>query len=180
MGSVLMPAGVFAAVHGYGQPTERSIGSKLKMNGNAAGTPSHSYVTTAAPSLTWASAVSSPSAPTTRRPSAPAVASGLGSRNRNPRPSGIPASASIRPSCPPPSTATSGAGRPPCASGTPHSGISGWLFGVGAAALLAPLLLPGPRRRLQAAFPGALRTGTRGAAPPEQPPTSKTGGGRGI
>src|SRR5438105_13681936 len=45
-------------------------------------------------------------------------------------------------------------------SGTPHSGISGWLFGVGAAALLAPLLLPGPRRRLQSAFPGALRTRT--------------------
>src|SRR5207244_4902571 len=37
----MMPAGVLAAVHEYGQPTERSIGSKLKIKGTAAGTPSH-------------------------------------------------------------------------------------------------------------------------------------------
>jgi hypothetical protein len=49
-------------------------------------------------------------------------------------------------------------------SDTPRSGIPGWLVIVGTAGLLAPLLLPGPRRRLQAALPGAL----------------KTGGGRGI
>ena len=49
-------------------------------------------------------------------------------------------------------------------SATPRSRIPGWLLVVGAAGLLAPLVLPGPRRRLQAALPGAL----------------KTGGGRGI
>ena len=49
-------------------------------------------------------------------------------------------------------------------SGTPRPHIPGWLLAVGAAGLLAPLVLPGPRRRIQAALPGAL----------------KTGGGRGI
>jgi hypothetical protein len=49
-------------------------------------------------------------------------------------------------------------------SGTHRAHIPGWLLALGAAGLIAPLLLPGPRRRLQAALPGAL----------------KTGGGRGI
>ncbi|MDQ1517717.1 MAG: hypothetical protein QOE80_3547 [Actinomycetota bacterium] len=49
-------------------------------------------------------------------------------------------------------------------SNTARSRIPGWLLAVGAAGLLAPLMLPGPRRRIQAALPGAL----------------KTGGGRGI
>jgi hypothetical protein len=49
-------------------------------------------------------------------------------------------------------------------SHTPHSGVPAWLAAVVAAGLMAPLLLPGSRRRLQAALPGAL----------------KTGGGRGI
>ena len=49
-------------------------------------------------------------------------------------------------------------------SGTPRSHIPGWLLAVGAAGLLAPLVLPGPRRRSLAALPGPL----------------KTGGGRGI
>ena len=49
-------------------------------------------------------------------------------------------------------------------SGTPRPHIPGWLLAVGAAGLLTPLVLPGPRRRIQAALPGAL----------------KTGGGRGI
>ncbi len=49
-------------------------------------------------------------------------------------------------------------------SDTPRSRIPGWLLAVGAAALIAPFLLPGPRRRIQAALQGAL----------------KTGGGRGI
>ena len=65
-------------------------------------------------------------------------------------------------------------------TGRRHSPVPGWLLALIAAGLLAPVLLPGPRRRLQAALPGALRTGTRGAPPPENPPTSKTGGGRGI
>ena len=49
-------------------------------------------------------------------------------------------------------------------TGTRRSPIPAWLVALGAAGLLAPILLPGPRRRLQAALPGAL----------------KTGGGRGI
>jgi hypothetical protein len=49
-------------------------------------------------------------------------------------------------------------------SGTRHAPANGWLVAFGAAVLIAPILLPGPRRRLQAALPGAL----------------KTGGGRGI
>ncbi len=49
-------------------------------------------------------------------------------------------------------------------SDTPRSGIPGWLVAVAAAGLLTPLVLPGPRRRLQAALAGAL----------------KNGGGRGI
>ncbi len=49
-------------------------------------------------------------------------------------------------------------------SGPSGSSGRGWLLLLGAAGLLTPLLLPGPRRRLQAALPGAL----------------KTGGGRGI
>jgi len=44
-------------------------------------------------------------------------------------------------------------------SGTPRSGIPGWLLALVGVGLLAPILLPGPRRRLQAALPGALRTG---------------------
>jgi hypothetical protein len=47
---------------------------------------------------------------------------------------------------------------------TPRTHIPAWLLAVGAAVLIAPLMLPGPRRRIQAALPGAL----------------KTGGGRGI
>ena len=47
---------------------------------------------------------------------------------------------------------------------TPRSHLPGWLLALAVAGLLAPLLLPGPRCRLQAALPGAL----------------KTGGGRGI
>src|SRR5438105_15152169 len=49
-------------------------------------------------------------------------------------------------------------------SDAPRTAIPGWLLALGAAALVAPLLLPGPRRRIQAALPAAL----------------KTGGGRGI
>jgi hypothetical protein len=64
--------------------------------------------------------------------------------------------------------------------GPTGSSLRGWLFLLAAAGLLTPLLLPGPRRRLQAALPGALRSGTRGAVPPEKPPKSETGGGRGI
>ena len=48
--------------------------------------------------------------------------------------------------------------------GPSGSTTRGWLFLLGAAGLLAPLVLPGPRRRIQAALPGAL----------------KNGGGRGI
>ena len=47
---------------------------------------------------------------------------------------------------------------------TPRTGIPIWLLAVVAAGLVAPLVLPGPRRRLQAALAGAL----------------KNGGGRGI
>jgi hypothetical protein len=47
---------------------------------------------------------------------------------------------------------------------TPHSRVPGPLLALAAAALIAPLLLPCPRRRLQAALLGSL----------------KTGGGRGI
>src|SRR5436190_6834495 len=61
---------------------------------------------TSAPVATAASARSSPSAPVTRSPSSRAGASGDGSRNRKWRPSGTPASPSIRPNWPPPSTAT--------------------------------------------------------------------------
>jgi hypothetical protein len=43
--------------------------------------------------------------------------------------------------------------------GPSGSSVRGWLFLLAAAGLLTPLLLPGPRRRLQAAVPGALRTG---------------------
>jgi hypothetical protein len=64
--------------------------------------------------------------------------------------------------------------------GPSGSATRGWLLVLGAAALLAPLLLPGPRRRLQAALPGGPATGTRGAEPPENSPESETGGGRGI
>ena len=49
-------------------------------------------------------------------------------------------------------------------SDAPRTRIPGWVLALGAAVLIAPLLLPGPRRRIQAALPGAL----------------KTGGGRGI
>ncbi|MDQ1500055.1 MAG: hypothetical protein QOI86_3395 [Actinomycetota bacterium] len=49
-------------------------------------------------------------------------------------------------------------------SNTPRSRVPLWLLAVAGAGLIAPLLLPGPRRRIQAALPGAL----------------KTGGGRGI
>ena len=49
-------------------------------------------------------------------------------------------------------------------TGARRSPIPGWLLAVGAVVLLAPIFLPGPRRRLQAALPGAL----------------KIGGGRGI
>ena len=49
-------------------------------------------------------------------------------------------------------------------SAAPRSRIPGWLLALGAAVLIAPLVLPGPRRRIQAALSGAL----------------KTGGGRGI
>ena len=49
-------------------------------------------------------------------------------------------------------------------TGRHPSPIPGWLLALGVAGLLAPVLLPGPRRRLQAALPGAL----------------KIGGGRGI
>ena len=49
-------------------------------------------------------------------------------------------------------------------SGPSGSSTRGWLFLLGAAGLVTPLLLPGPRRRLQAALPQAL----------------KSGGGRGI
>ncbi|HEV7864939.1 MAG TPA: hypothetical protein VGR20_19720 [Acidimicrobiia bacterium] len=49
-------------------------------------------------------------------------------------------------------------------SNTPPSRIPGWVLALGAVGLLAPVVLPGPRRRLQAALSGAL----------------KTGGGRGI
>jgi hypothetical protein len=58
---------------------------------------------------------------------------------------------------------------------------SGWLIGLGAAGLLAPILLPGPRRRLQAALPGALKTGTGGGGgPPPPPPHPTTAGGGGV
>jgi hypothetical protein len=49
-------------------------------------------------------------------------------------------------------------------SGPSGSAGRGWLLLLGAAGLLTPLLLPGPRRRLQTAVPRSL----------------KTGGGRGI
>src|SRR5947209_13636484 len=42
-------------------------------------------------------------------------------------------------------------------TGTRRSPIPGWLLAVGAVVLLAPIFLPGPRRRLQAALPGALK-----------------------
>ena len=77
----------------------------------AAGTPSHSYVMTAAPAAAWPAASRSSRPPTTRSPTARAGASGDGSRNRNVRPSGIPASPSMRPSCPPPNTVTCVTGR---------------------------------------------------------------------
>lgn len=64
--------------------------------------------------------------------------------------------------------------------GPSGSSTRGWLFLLGAAGLLTPLLLPGPRRRLQAALPNTLKSGTRGAPPPEDPARSRTGGGRGI
>ncbi|HZQ75988.1 MAG TPA: hypothetical protein VFE55_01570 [Acidimicrobiia bacterium] len=48
--------------------------------------------------------------------------------------------------------------------GPSGSSTRGWLFLLAAAGLLTPLLLPGPRRRLQAALPRTL----------------KSGGGRGI
>ena len=49
-------------------------------------------------------------------------------------------------------------------TGSRRSPIPGWVLAVGAVVILAPIFLPGPRRRLQAALPGAL----------------KIGGGRGI
>ena len=49
-------------------------------------------------------------------------------------------------------------------TGARRSPIPGWLLALIAVGLLAPIALPGPRRRLQAALPGAL----------------KIGGGRGI
>ena len=49
-------------------------------------------------------------------------------------------------------------------TGRRRSPVPGWLLALIAVGLIAPILLPGPRRRLQAALPGAL----------------KTGGGRGI
>src|SRR5947207_10490144 len=71
-----------------------------------AGTASHSYVTTRAPSAARVALAMSSSAPTTTSPTARAGATSLGSRNRNDRPSGIPAKPSMRPSCPPPNTVT--------------------------------------------------------------------------
>jgi hypothetical protein len=49
-------------------------------------------------------------------------------------------------------------------AGPRHSAAPPWLLALIGAALIAPIVLPGPRRRLQAALPGAL----------------KVGGGRGI
>jgi hypothetical protein len=49
-------------------------------------------------------------------------------------------------------------------SGAPPPGVPGWLVALAAAGVFAPLVLPGPRRRLQQAITGAL----------------KGGGGRGI
>ena len=49
-------------------------------------------------------------------------------------------------------------------TGARRSPVPPWLLAVIGAVLIAPILLPGPRRRLQAALPGAL----------------KSGGGRGI
>ena len=49
-------------------------------------------------------------------------------------------------------------------SDTPSTSVPGWLLALAAAGLVAPLVLPKPRRRLQEALAGAL----------------KRGGGRGI
>lgn len=49
-------------------------------------------------------------------------------------------------------------------TGSRRSSVPGWLLALMAVGILAPIALPGPRRRLQAALPGAL----------------KLGGGRGI
>ena len=62
------------------------------------GTFSNSYVTTLAPSARRSSSSGSSYSPTSSFPTSPAGASAAGSRNRKERPSGIPASASIRPS----------------------------------------------------------------------------------
>ena len=44
-------------------------------------------------------------------------------------------------------------------SNTAPAHIPGWLVALAAAGIITPLLLPGPRRRLQEAVAGALRSG---------------------